>query len=67
MISISDFNRETECVYRERRYSVRDNGAVYRHPRDLIVPNSAYTQCPSGHCAYPKTLVAKPAGWKEKK
>ncbi|MDR2908079.1 MAG: HNH endonuclease [Bacteroidales bacterium] len=29
-----DFSREVECVYKEERYSVRDNGAVLRHCRD---------------------------------
>lgn len=28
------FERETECVYKDERYSVRDNGAVLRHARD---------------------------------
>lgn len=32
-ISVHDFQRETDCVYDEERYSVRDNGAVLRHSR----------------------------------
>lgn len=34
MIDVNDFNREAECIYKDERYSVRDNGAVLRHPRD---------------------------------
>ena len=26
--------REEECIYKDERYSARDNGAVWRHPRD---------------------------------
>jgi hypothetical protein len=29
-----DFNREITCTYKDERYSVRDNGAVLRHPRE---------------------------------
>lgn len=29
-----DFCQETECIYKEEKYSVRDNGAVLRHPRE---------------------------------
>lgn len=32
-ISVQDFQREVDCIYDEERYSVRDNGAVLRHPR----------------------------------
>lgn len=28
-----DFSREVDCTYKAERYSVRDNGAVLRHPR----------------------------------
>lgn len=31
---INDFNRELECLYKDERYSVRDNGAVMRHCRE---------------------------------
>jgi hypothetical protein len=34
MIDLNDFKKETECIYKKERYSVRDNGAVYRHARD---------------------------------
>ncbi len=33
MVSLNDFKRETECVYKDERYSVRDNGTVLRHAR----------------------------------
>lgn len=29
-----DFCREIDCTYKDERYSVRDNGAVLRYPRD---------------------------------
>jgi hypothetical protein len=29
----SDFNQEITCIYKDELYSVRDNGAVLRHPR----------------------------------
>lgn len=32
--SVNDYTREEECVYKDERYSVRDNGAVWRHPRE---------------------------------
>lgn len=32
-ISVHDCHREVDCIYDEERYSVRDNGAVLRHPR----------------------------------
>lgn len=34
MISIDDYNEVKECIYKEEHYSVRDNGAVMRHPRE---------------------------------
>ena len=33
-IDVGDFNQGLECVYKDERYSVRDNGAVLRYPRD---------------------------------
>jgi hypothetical protein len=33
-VSVDDFTQEAECVYKDERYSVRDNGAVMRHPRE---------------------------------
>jgi hypothetical protein len=32
-ISVNDYQREVDCTYDDERYSVRDNGAVMRHPR----------------------------------
>lgn len=29
-----DFNQEINCFYKDEQYSVRDNGAVIRHPRE---------------------------------
>lgn len=34
MVDIDDFKQEVECIYKGEKYSVRDNGAVFRHPRD---------------------------------
>lgn len=34
MADINDFTREVECIYKDERYAVRDNGAVFRYPRD---------------------------------
>lgn len=34
IVDINAFNEVRECVYKNERYSVRDNGAVMRHPRD---------------------------------
>lgn len=31
MVNINHFEKECECIYKEERYSVRDNGAVLRH------------------------------------
>ncbi len=30
---LDDFEKEVECIYKNETYSVRDNGAVLRHPR----------------------------------
>ncbi len=30
----NDFKREKVCIYKNETYSVRDNGAVLRHPRE---------------------------------
>ncbi len=32
-VSVHDFQREVDCIYDDEQYSVRDNGAVLRHPR----------------------------------
>ena len=34
MTSVDDYTREEECIYKDERYSARDNGAVWRHPRE---------------------------------
>ena len=34
MVSIDDYNEVKECIYKEEHYSVRDNGAIMRHPRE---------------------------------
>lgn len=34
MVSVSDYNEVKECIYKGEHYSVRDNGAVMRHPRE---------------------------------
>ncbi|MBR4275573.1 MAG: HNH endonuclease [Prevotella sp.] len=33
MVSINDYIEERDCIYKEERYSVRDNGAVMRLPQ----------------------------------
>ncbi|MGV3538349.1 MAG: HNH endonuclease signature motif containing protein [Rufibacter sp.] len=33
LVNLNDFEREAECIYKNERYSVRDNGAVFRHSR----------------------------------
>ena len=32
-IGVNDFQQESECTYKDEHYSVRDNGAVFRHAR----------------------------------
>ncbi|MCM1170315.1 MAG: HNH endonuclease [Bacteroides sp.] len=34
MVDVECFKREIECIYKGEHYSVRDNGAVFRHPRE---------------------------------
>ncbi|MDR2122540.1 MAG: HNH endonuclease [Flavobacteriaceae bacterium] len=34
MVSVSDFYKEKQCTYKGEKYSVRDNGAVLKHPRE---------------------------------
>lgn len=34
VVSLDDFGREAKCLYDGERYSVRDNGAVMRQPRE---------------------------------
>jgi hypothetical protein len=33
LVDINDFERQEDCVYKSELYSVRDNGAVFRHSR----------------------------------
>ena len=33
-VDVNDFGEEKVCVYKNETYSVRDNGAVLRHPRE---------------------------------
>jgi hypothetical protein len=33
-VSVGDYKEEVECVYKDERYSVSDNGAVLRHCRE---------------------------------
>jgi hypothetical protein len=35
MVDLKDFEKHCECVYKEERYFVRDNGSVLRHPHDI--------------------------------
>lgn len=44
MVNINDFKRKAECIYKDERYSVRDNGAVLRHPRDRKRPRPTDNQ-----------------------
>lgn len=34
MLDLNDFQKECKCFYKDECYSVRDNGAVLRNPRD---------------------------------
>jgi hypothetical protein len=34
MVSLDDFEIESLCLYKNERYSVRDNGAIFRYPLD---------------------------------
>ncbi len=33
-VDVNDFSQEKKCIYKEEHYSVRDNGAVFRHQPD---------------------------------
>lgn len=33
-VSVDDYLEEKDCIYKGERYSVRDNGAILRHPRE---------------------------------
>jgi hypothetical protein len=43
-VSVGDFKQEVECVYKNERYSVRDNGAVLRHCREEKRPRPTDNQ-----------------------
>ena len=34
MVSVDEYNETKDCIYKNEHYSVRDNGAVMRHPRE---------------------------------
>lgn len=34
MVSVDDYNEFRDCVYKDEHYSVRDNGAIMRYPRE---------------------------------
>lgn len=55
-ISVHDCHREVDCIYDDERYSVRDNGAVMRHPRAGKRPRPTDNQWtfgkPSGQNGY---------------
>ena len=34
MVDINNFKEEKKCDYKDRTYSVRDNGSVYRHQKE---------------------------------
>ena len=34
MVSVDEYNETKDCIYKDEHYSVRDNGAVMRHPRE---------------------------------
>lgn len=36
---LSQYSEIRECDFKERHYSVRDNGAIYRHPKDSSRPS----------------------------
>ena len=39
MEQIDVFEKEKQCVFKEHHYSVRDNGAVKRHPKEGSRPS----------------------------
>jgi hypothetical protein len=34
-VNVEDYQKQTDCAYKEEHYSVRDNGAVLRHARNI--------------------------------
>ena len=43
-LDIEDYCKEVECVYKNERYSVRDNGAVLRQSRENMKPRPTDNQ-----------------------
>ena len=39
MEQVDIFEKEKQCDFKERHYSVRDNGAVMRHPKEGSRPS----------------------------
>ena len=33
-VDVNDFSQEKKCIYKGEHYSVRDNGAVFKHQRE---------------------------------
>ncbi|WP_435137232.1 HNH endonuclease signature motif containing protein [Formosa sp. A9] len=33
MVNIKSFNKQCQCIYKSERYSVRDNGSIFRHSK----------------------------------
>lgn len=33
MVNIESFNKQCQCIYKNERYSVRDNGSIFRHSK----------------------------------
>lgn len=44
MMAVEEFSKKAECIYKDERYSVRDNGAVLRHPREGKKPRPTDNQ-----------------------
>ena len=36
MVNVNDYNEVRDCIYKDERYSARDNGAVMRHQREGV-------------------------------
>ena len=58
--------REEECIYKDERYSARDNGAVWRHPRDGKKPRPTDCQWtfgkPNDKTGYMEMTILIPIG-----
>jgi hypothetical protein len=52
MVSFDDFEREIICIHKNDRYSVRDNGAVFRFPRDSKKPRPSDNKWTFGKLNY---------------